>query len=151
MVHRQKVAVILCSVLLALILIVVSGGLIYLHNYCQVKDYTVTAMGNHDVTLIAHRGFRAVAPENTLPAFEEAGKAGFTGAECDTYRTKDGVWVISHDSHTYRMMDQARLCRKDLRRAAYLQYGQWGESFDQYPNLKICTLEDYLRPASSTI
>ena len=80
----KKVAVILCSVLLALILIVVSGGLIYLHNYCQVKDYTVTAMGNHDVTLIAHRGFRAVAPENTLPAFEEAGKAGFTGAECDT-------------------------------------------------------------------
>ena len=64
----KKVAVILCSVLLALILIVVSGGLIYLHNYCQVKDYTVTAMGNHDVTLIAHRGFRAVAPENTLPA-----------------------------------------------------------------------------------
>ena len=59
----KKVAVILCSVLLALILIVVSGGLIYLHNYCQVKDYTVTAMGNHDVTLIAHRGFRAVAPE----------------------------------------------------------------------------------------
>ena len=102
----KKVAVILCSVLLALILIVVSGGLIYLHNYCQVKDYTVTAMGNHDVTLIAHRGFRAVAPENTLPAFEEAGKAGFTGAECDTYRTKDGVWVISHDSPTYRMMDQ---------------------------------------------
>ena len=35
----KKVAVILCSVLLALILIVVSGGLIYLHNYCQVKDY----------------------------------------------------------------------------------------------------------------
>ena len=103
----KKVAVILCSVLLALILIVVSGGLIYLHNYCQVKDYTVTAMGNHDVTLIAHRGFRAVAPENTLPAFEEAGKAGFTGAECDTYRTKDGVWVISHDSHTYRTLDQA--------------------------------------------
>ena len=49
--------------------------------------------------------------QNMLPAFEEAGKAGFTGAECDTYRTKDGVWVISHDSHTYRMMDQHAFVR----------------------------------------
>lgn len=117
----KKVAVILCSVLLALILIVVSGGLIYLHNYCQVKDYTVTAMGNHDVTLIAHRGFRAVAPENTLPAFEEAGKAGFTGAECDTYRTKDGG--VGHlPRQPYLPYDgSARLCgKKDLRRAAHL-------------------------------
>lgn len=144
----KKVAVILCSVLLALILIVVSGGLIYLHNYCQVKDYTVTAMGNHDVTLIAHRGFRAVAPENTLPAFEEAGKAGFTGAECDTYRTKDGVWVISHDSHTYRMMDQhAFVEKKDLRRAAHLQYGQWGEyrPIPQFENLHLRGLLKDLR------
>ena len=42
---------------------------------------------------MAHRGFRAVAPENTAPAFEEAGKAGYYGAECDVYRTADGVWV----------------------------------------------------------
>ena len=115
----KKVAVILCSVLLALILIVVSGGLIYLHNYCQVKDYTVTAMGNHDVTLIAHRGFRAVAPENTLPAFEEAGKAGFTGAECDTYRTKDGVWVIDNDSNTYRKMEQHAFVERKTYKAQY--------------------------------
>ena len=141
----KKVAVILCSVLLALILIVVSGGLIYLHNYCQVKDYTVTAMGNHDVTLIAHRGFRAVAPENTLPAFEEAGKAGFTGAECDTYRTKDGVWVISHDSHTYRMMDQHAFVEKKTYDELLTYNTDNGVNIDQYPNLKICTLEDYLK------
>ena len=141
----KKVAVILCSVLLALILIVVSGGLIYLHNYCQVKDYTVTAMGNHDVTLIAHRGFRAVAPENTLPAFEEAGKAGFTGAECDTYRTKDGVWVISHDSHTYRMMDQHAFVEKKTYDELRTYNTDNGVNIDQYPNLKICTLEDYLK------
>ena len=141
----KKVAVTLCSVLLALILIVVSGGLIYLHNYCQVKDYTVTAMGNHDVTLIAHRGFRAVAPENTLPAFEEAGKAGFTGAECDTYRTKDGVWVISHDSHTYRMMDQHAFVEKKTYDELRTYNTDNGVNIDQYPNLKICTLEDYLK------
>ncbi len=141
----KKVAVILCSVLLALILIVVSGGLIYLHNYCQVKDYTVTAMGNHDVTLIAHRGFRAVAPENTLPAFEEAGKAGFTGAECDTYRTKDGVWVISHDNHTYRMMDQHAFVEKKTYDELLTYNTDNGVNIDQYPNLKICTLEDYLK------
>lgn len=141
----KKVAVILCSVLLALILIAVTGGSIYLHYYCQVKDYTITSMGNHDVTLIAHRGFRAAAPENTLPAFEEAGKAGFTGAECDTYRTKDGVWVITHDIHTYRMMNKNAFIEKKTYEELLTFTTDNGVNIDKYPDLKICTLEDYLK------
>lgn len=57
------------------------------------------------VEYIAHRGYSSIAPENTAPAYEEAGKADFWGAECDVYRTKDGVWVLSHDKTTEKMLN----------------------------------------------
>lgn len=46
---------------------------------------------------IAHRGYRAKFPENSLLAFEEAVKAGATGLEMDVHITKDEVVVVSHD------------------------------------------------------
>lgn len=49
--------------------------------------------------LIAHRGYEAMFPENTLKAYFEAGKLGFFGWELDPYLTKDGVWINMHD-HT---------------------------------------------------
>ena len=39
----------------------------------------------------AHRGVTSVAPENTIPAYEEAVRLGYYSAECDIQRTKDGV------------------------------------------------------------
>lgn len=47
---------------------------------------------------IAHRGYKARFPENSLLAFEEAVKAGATGLETDIHFTKDEVVVISHDN-----------------------------------------------------
>lgn len=47
--------------------------------------------------MIAHRGYSAVAPENTLPSYIAAGKSSFWGAECDIHRTKDGAWILMHD------------------------------------------------------
>lgn len=44
-----------------------------------------------------HRGARAVRPENTIPAFEYAIKAGVDALEMDMAVTKDNVIVISHD------------------------------------------------------
>ncbi|WP_296140358.1 glycerophosphodiester phosphodiesterase family protein [uncultured Tessaracoccus sp.] len=45
----------------------------------------------------AHRGASAVAPENTLPAFERAIDAGAVGVEFDVQRTADGHLVVIHD------------------------------------------------------
>jgi glycerophosphoryl diester phosphodiesterase len=39
------------------------------------------------VKYVAHRGQSMNAPENTIPAFELAGRSGFWGIECDTYCT----------------------------------------------------------------
>ena len=45
----------------------------------------------------AHRGARAHAPENTLPAFSLALRLGATGLESDVWMTADGVAVLDHD------------------------------------------------------
>jgi glycerophosphoryl diester phosphodiesterase len=45
----------------------------------------------------AHRGARAHAPENTLPAFRLALRLGATGLESDVWVTADGVAVLDHD------------------------------------------------------
>ena len=141
---KKKVAVILLSVLLVLIMLVVIAGAVVLNMYCKTADYELLTT-NQNVTLVAHRGYRAVAPENTAPAFEEAGKAGFWGAECDTYRTADGVWIVSHDTHTYRMMDKSAFVEKK----AYSQLMEMtvdnGSNIEKYKDLRFCSLEEYLQ------
>lgn len=46
---------------------------------------------------VAHRGYSAVAPENTLPAFAAAIRGGATFVEFDVRTTADGVPVVIHD------------------------------------------------------
>jgi glycerophosphoryl diester phosphodiesterase len=46
---------------------------------------------------VAHRGYSAVAPENTLPALAAAVLAGATMIEFDVRTTADGVPVVIHD------------------------------------------------------
>jgi glycerophosphoryl diester phosphodiesterase len=45
----------------------------------------------------AHRGARAVLPENTIPAFRHALQAGARGLETDAYTAADGEVVLVHD------------------------------------------------------
>ena len=47
--------------------------------------------------IIAHRGFRAKYPENTLIAFEAALDAGVTMIELDVTHSRDGKLVVMHD------------------------------------------------------
>lgn len=52
---------------------------------------------------IAHRGFSSEAPENSVAAFVLAVEGDFYGVECDVWKTKDGVYVVSHDGNLERM------------------------------------------------
>ncbi|KAI4717752.1 PLC-like phosphodiesterase [Aureobasidium sp. EXF-10727] len=47
---------------------------------------------------IAHRGYKAKFPENTLAAFAGAIEVGAHAVETDVHITKDGVVVLSHDN-----------------------------------------------------
>lgn len=58
-----------------------------------------SALEIKNIEVHGHRGSRGTRPENTLPAFEEALRAGVDVLELDMAVTKDGVVVISHDPH----------------------------------------------------
>ncbi|KAK1530877.1 glycerophosphoryl diester phosphodiesterase [Colletotrichum costaricense] len=59
--------------------------------------------GHHLPQAIAHRGFRAQYPENTLLAFRAAlDEAGAHALETDLHLSRDGVVVLSHDGSLKR-------------------------------------------------
>jgi glycerophosphoryl diester phosphodiesterase len=54
---------------------------------------------------VAHRGYSAVAPENTLPALAAGVLAGATFVEFDVRTSADGVPVVIHDRTVDRTTD----------------------------------------------
>ena len=95
------------------------------------------------VYLTAHRGITAVAPENTIPAYEKAVELGFYTAECDILLTKDNVWVLNHNSTTDKMFfEMGNVSDYTLEELKGFTYRQ-GVNFWQ-EGLKIATLDEYL-------
>jgi glycerophosphoryl diester phosphodiesterase len=61
-----------------------------------------------DAVITAHRGAKAVAPENTMAAFRAAMDAGADYTELDVQHTKDRELVVLHDADFMRMGDDPR-------------------------------------------
>lgn len=120
---------------------IVSYGKINPKQTVKLSDFTDKTDG---VRLIAHRGLSGIAPENTLPAFKEAGKAKYYGAECDVHLTTDGVWVIMHDGDTKKMCGK----KIDLESSSFDRTQKLtvtnGANIEKYENLKIPRVEDYV-------
>jgi glycerophosphoryl diester phosphodiesterase len=57
---------------------------------------------NRKPLIIGHRGASAVAPENTLCAFNAAIEVGADGIEFDVQLSRDGVPVVIHDDNLRR-------------------------------------------------
>lgn len=57
------------------------------------------------VKLIAHRGFAAEAPENTVGALERAARRGADAVEFDVRRCGSGESVVIHDAQVDRVTD----------------------------------------------
>ena len=53
--------------------------------------------------VVAHRGLSGVEKENTNSAFVAAGNRSYFGIETDIHKTKDGHFVINHDSDFKRV------------------------------------------------
>jgi glycerophosphoryl diester phosphodiesterase len=53
--------------------------------------------------LVAHRGGSALAPENTLAAFDRAVALGADAIETDVRLSRDGVVMVFHDEDTVRL------------------------------------------------
>ena len=92
---------------------------------------------------VAHRGLSLHAPENTIPAFELAGKSDFWGIECDTYCTTDGRWIVHHDRTVDRMTNGTGRTKdfsyEEIRKLHIVANG-----IGNYSSLHIPTLEEVL-------
>ncbi|MGE0083495.1 MAG: glycerophosphodiester phosphodiesterase [Desulfococcaceae bacterium] len=76
--------------------------------------------------LIAHRGYRANYPENTLAAFRPAVDAGVQMVELDVTLTKDRKVVVIHDDTLDRTTDgHGRVCDFTLAELKQLDAGSW--------------------------
>lgn len=96
------------------------------------------------VYLTAHRGVNALAPENSIPSFEEAVNNGYYSAECDIQLTKDNQWVVIHNAEV-----DGRFCQygkiKDLTLQELKTFSyNWGPNVWKYKDSRIPTLEEYL-------
>ena len=61
-----------------------------------------------DVKIIAHRAGGNEGRENTLSGLETAWNAGAYGSEIDIQRTKDGYYILNHDSNFKRVAGDSR-------------------------------------------
>lgn len=93
--------------------------------------------------VLAHRGARLEAPENTLPAFQRAREAGADGVELDVRPTQDGQLVLLHDAVLDRTTDgHGPAHRATLVELRSLDAGSW---FDPaFALTRLCTLEEGL-------
>ncbi|HDH99865.1 MAG: glycerophosphodiester phosphodiesterase [Candidatus Latescibacterota bacterium] len=90
--------------------------------------------------LVAHRGYSAVAPENTLAALRAALGAGVSACEVDVRVTSDGELVLMHDETVDRTTDgSGRVRELALSQIRALDAGSWkGEEFrgERVPTLR---------------
>ena len=102
--------------------------------------------------IVAHRGARSIAPENTLFALEKSiGRSDFI--EVDIQLSSDGVAVIMHDDTLERTTNVSeidsflpkkpyRVCDFTLEELGRLDYGSWFNK--DYSNEPLLTLRDTL-------
>lgn len=97
----------------------------------------------HSTEIIAHRGFSARAPENTVAAFEEAWAAGADACELDLYLTRDSKIAVIHDKDTQRTTGVSRVVAEStLAELRELDAGSW--KAPEFAGEKIPTLTEAL-------
>lgn len=100
--------------------------------------------------LCAHRGYSAIAPENTMAAFEAAVEMGAEEIEFDIWETKDGVWVSAHDAELSHISDGNGLVFEHTYEEL-LQY-DFGIKFgEKYKGTKILTFEEILKSLAKKV
>ena len=73
-----------------------------------------------------HRGASALAPENTLAAFQKAREMGAHGVELDVMLSTDGEVMVRHDNELERTTDgHGRVRDKTLTELKSLDAGSW--------------------------
>ena len=109
----------------------------------EVPRYVIMK-SKHQRLIIAHRGARFAAPENTTAAFDIALNYPIDGIELDVQLTKDDIAVVFHD----RTLSKFKEPRKRVSHYRYeeLRAKSWGSWYaGAYKEGRVITLDDVLR------
>lgn len=141
---KKKIIASVVAIVLVLALVLVYAVVIEPKIPPKVVSLSAEGLPTEGVNIIAHRGFSAVAPENTGVAFIEAGKANFFAAECDIQLSKDNVWVVNHNESIDKMTNG----KGKIRELTYEEISSYsvdnGYHREEYDVQKLITLDEYL-------
>ncbi len=143
----MKLKKIILRVGTVLLIIAIAAGAfkIYSDKMPTIKSQlSISSKTDSELFLTAHRGLSSIAPENTDAALIEAGKAGYYAAEFDIAPTKDGVWILMHDSDIDRMTNgTGEVSSYTFEELLDFRIDS-GNGIENYPDLQIITLEEAL-------
>lgn len=118
--------------------------MIYNTNGYPVTVDTFVVNYDSNVKAINHRGYSAIAPENTIPAYIMSKKMGFTYVECDVSFTSDGVAVLLHDNTIDRTSDgSGAISGLTYEQVSQYDFGSW--KGEQYAGTKIPTFDEFIQ------
>ena len=115
-------------------------------RYAQIRWILNTDYGRP--MIMAHRGFSAKCPENTLPAFKKCIDEDFSAAELDVQMLADGTIIVMHDDNFKRTTGYD----KNAWEATYDEIKNLdnGSFFsEEYKGTKIPTLDEVIKLAKS--
>ncbi len=107
-----------------------------------------------ETKIIAHRGFSAKAPENTLRAFKHAIRSGAEYLELDLHKSKDDSIMVIHDKYVDRTSSDgsrgavAQMTYAELRKVCVGYSDKFGK---KYKHAKIPTLKETLSATKGKI
>ena len=136
--------------LVLLVILALAVCSLFVVSRCLVAEEVKSPHVVHSRVNVAHRGASFVAPENTLAAYRAAIKAGANGAECDVYRSADGVVFLSHDKTPKRTMGGGDddLTQMTFEKIRQFDAGSW--KGEQFKGEKVPTLDEYLQLLKGT-
>lgn len=104
----------------------------YQGNDLEIADRTLNCK------IIAHRGYHAIASQNTIQAFKDAAEAGFNWIEIDVRKTADSIYVMSHDN-AVTMYNNGSSVSVNIANANYSTIKNY--TWDGAGKYKLCTLQ----------
>ncbi|MFL0194156.1 glycerophosphodiester phosphodiesterase [Clostridium sp. WILCCON 0269] len=118
------------------------------NNYNSLSNVNIKQRYNfidlNKPTLVAHRGASSDAPENSIPAIDEAAKIGYWGVELDICSSSDGILYLLHDGILDRTTNgHGLITRKNSHEIDKLIINR-GSDISSYHDLRLPRFKDAL-------
>ncbi|MBE7067982.1 MAG: hypothetical protein E7381_01630 [Clostridiales bacterium] len=144
-VTKKRLKIFAVALATVLLLCAIFAGLVVLPQFTNKnKRYEHTkSFFRGEVQTIAHRGLSGLALENTLSAFEKAGTKSYYGIETDVRLTKDGEFILAHDSDLRRFGLDEKIAERTFAELRALRFRDiYGSSEEE--NCFLPSLDEYL-------